>query len=111
MARPQTMASLEAKEELTLKQIQELEEKLRAKKAQLKKVQTQTLTASNKKFKEYGLDLKNAALAVGIAETIATLIKEGSTSIEEIEAMGSTVLQKEREVAAINTATSTEEHE
>lgn len=58
MARPQTMASLEAKEELTLKQIQELEEKLRAKKAQLKKVQTQTLTASNKKFKEYGLDLK-----------------------------------------------------
>ncbi len=71
MARPQTMASLEAKEELTLKQIQELEEKLRAKKAQLKKVQTQTLTASNKKFKEYGLDLKNAALAVGIAEMIA----------------------------------------
>ena len=109
MARQQTMASLEAKEELTLKQIQELEEKLRAKKAQLKKVQT--LTASNKKFKEYGLDLKNAALAVGIAETIATLIKEGSTSIEEIEAMGSTVLQKEREAAAINTATSTEEHE
>ena len=52
MARQQTMASLEAKEELTLKQIQELEEKLRAKKAQLKKVQTQTLTASNKKFKE-----------------------------------------------------------
>ena len=50
MARQQTMASLEAKEELTLKQIQELEEKLRAKKAQLKKVQTQTLTASNKKF-------------------------------------------------------------
>ena len=102
MARPQTMASLEAKEELTLKQI---------KKAQLKKVPTQTLTASNKKFKEYGLDLKNAALAVGIAETIATLIKEGSTSIEEIEAMGSTVLQKEREAAAINTATSAEEHE
>lgn len=111
MARSQTMASLEAKEELTLKQIQELEEKLRAKKAQLKKVQTQTLTASNKKFKEYGLDLKNAALAVGIAETIATLIQEGTTSIEEIEAMGSTVLQKEREAAAINTATSAEEHE
>lgn len=111
MARQQTMASLEAKEELTLKQIQELEEKLRAKKAQLKKVQTQTLTASNKKFKEYGLDLKNAALAVGIAETIAQLIQEGTTSIEEIEAMGSTVLQKEREVAAINTTTSAEEHE
>lgn len=37
MARPQTIASLEAKEELTLKQIQELEDKLRAKKAQLKK--------------------------------------------------------------------------
>lgn len=55
--------------------------------------------------------MKNAALAVGIAETIATLIKEGSTSIEEIEAMGSTVLQKEREAAAINTATSAEEHE
>lgn len=111
MARQQTMASLEAKEELTLKQIQELEEKLRAKKAQLKKVQTQTLTASNKKFKEYGLDLKNAALAVGIAETIAQLIQEGTTSIEKIEAMGSTVLQKEREVAAINTTTSAEEHE
>ena len=74
-------------------------------------VQTQTLTASNKKFKEYGLDLKNAALAVGIAETIAKLIKEGTTSIEEIEAMGATVLQKEREVAAINTATSAEQHE
>ena len=100
MARQQTMASLEAKEELTLKQIQELEEKLRAKKAQLKK-----------KFKEYGLDLKNAALAVGIAETIAQLIQEGTTSIEEIEAMGSTVLQKEREAAAINTTTSAEEHE
>jgi hypothetical protein len=111
MARQQTMASLEAKEELTLKQIQELEEKLRAKKAQLKKVQTQTLTASNKKFKEYGLDLKNAALAVGIAETIAQLIQEGTTSIEEIEAMGSTVLQKEREATAIDTATSAEEHE
>ena len=64
-------------------------------KSTIKKVQTQTLTASNKKFKEYGLDLKkNAALAVGIAETSATLIKEGTTSIEEIEAMGSTVLQK-----------------
>lgn len=111
MARQQTMASLEAKEELTLKQIQELEEKLRAKKAQLKKVQTQTLTASNKKFKEYGLDLKNAALAVGIAETIAQLIQEGTTSIEEIEAMGSTVLQKEREAAAIDTAASAKEHE
>ena len=94
MARPQTIASLEAKEELTLKQIQELEDKLRAKKAQLKKVQTQTLTASNKKFKEYGLDLKNAALAVGIAETIAKLVKDGTTSIEEIEAMGSAVIQK-----------------
>ena len=105
MARPQTMASLEAKEELTLKQIQELEEKLRAKKAQLKKV------ASNKKFKEYGLDLKNAALAVGIAEMIAKLIKEGTTSIEAIETMGSTVLQKEREEAAIDTATSAEQHE
>ena len=95
MARPQTMASLEAKEELTLKQ----------------KVQTQTLTASNKKFKEYGLDLKNAALAVGIAEIIAKLIKEGTTSIEAIETMGSTVLQKEREEAAIDTATSAEQHE
>ena len=82
MARPQTIASLEAKEELTLKQIQELEDKLRAKKAQLKKVQTQTLTASNKKFKEYGL-----------------------------EAMGSAVIRKEREAAAIDTATSAEEHE
>lgn len=111
MARPQTIASLEAKEELTLKQIQELEEKLRAKKAQLKKVQTQTLTASNKKFKEYGLDLKNAALAVGIAETIAKLVEEGTTSIEEIEAMGSAVIQKEREAAAIDTATSAEEYE
>lgn len=112
MARQQTMASLEAKEELTLKQIQELEDKLRAKKAQLKKVQTQTLTASNKKFKEYGLDLKNAALSVGIAETIAKLIKEGTTSIEEIEAIGSTVLQKEREEAAtIDTATSAEANE
>ena len=111
MARPQTIASLEAKEELTLKQIQELEDKLRAKKAQLKKVQTQTLTASNKKFKEYGLDLKNAALAVGIAETIAKLVKEGTTSLEEIEDMGSAVLQKEREAAAIHTAASTEEHE
>ena len=30
---------------------------------------------------------------------------------EEIEAMGSTVLQKEREAAAIDTATSVEEHE
>ena len=111
MARPQTIASLEAKEALTLKQIQELEDKIRAKKAQLKKVQTQTLTASNKKFKEYGLDLKNAALAVGIAETIAKLVEEGTTSIEEIEAMGSAVIQKEREEAAIDTATSAEEHE
>ena len=112
MARPQTIASLEAKEELTLKQIQELEDKLRAKKAQLKKVQTQTLTASNKKFKEYGLDLKNAALAVGIAETIAQLIQEGTTSIEEIEAIGSTILQKEREeVASKDSATSAGEDE
>lgn len=112
MARQQTMASLEAKEELTLKQIQELEDKLRAKKAQLKKVQTQTLTASNKKFKEYGLDLKNAALSVGIAETIAKLIKEGTTSIEEIEAIGSTILQKEREeVASKDSATSAGEDE
>lgn len=112
MARQQTMASLEAKEELTLKQIQELEDKLRAKKAQLKKVQTQTLTASNKKFKEYGLDLKNAALAVGIAETIAQLIQEGTTSIEEIEAIGSTILQKEREeVASKDSATSAGEDE
>ena len=37
MARPQTMASLEAKEELTLKQIQELEENYVLKKAQLKR--------------------------------------------------------------------------
>lgn len=81
------------------------------KKHNLKKVQTQTLTASNKKFKEYGLDLKNAALAVGIAETIAKLVKDGTTSIEEIEAMGSAVIQKEREAAAIDTATSAEEHE
>ena len=75
------------------------------KKHNLKRYKTQTLTASNKKFKEYGLDLKNAALAVGIAETIAKLVKEGTTSIEEIEAMGSAVIQKEREAAAIDTAT------
>ena len=42
---------------------------------------------------------------------IAKLIKEGTTSIEAIETMGSTVLQKEREEAAIDTATSAEQHE
>ena len=76
MARPQTMASLEAKG-----------------------------------VTEVYVQPMSAALAVGIAEMIAKLIKEGTTSIEAIETMGSTVLQKEREEAAIDTATSAEQHE
>ena len=101
MAKKKTVEELLREQQLFEEQWERLEKRKRA--LEMKKKFRQTLTAAQDLFLDYGLDLKDLFLTVGVASYIKEQIEAGHISIESLTENGNAIIAaKVKTVESVN---------
>lgn len=102
MAKKKTVEELLREQQLFEEQWERLEKRKRALEMK-KKMFRQTLTAAQDLFLDYGLDLKDLFLTVGVASYIKEQIEAGHISIESLTENGNAIIAaKVKTVESVN---------
>ena len=103
MAKKKTVEELLREQQLFEEQWERLEKRKRALEMKKKKMFRQTLTAAQDLFLDYGLDLKDLFLTVGVASYIKEQIEAGHISIESLTEHGNAIIAaKVKTVESVN---------